>query len=261
MLDQSDHCDIGTLIGFALQPTLRPGSRTEYRRTLDRYRTEPELREATVAVLQGLGSRVLADGDLGLVLGVESDSPFAFRYTDMPNTGGRDRKLLAGLVLVGLAAYVYPTQGDLLDDLVRRIPEVEFEQWLRETCASLRRRDAAGEVIPEDGLDQAWRIYLNLPGTQMGTHGRGAGRLSPACTLYWVRNVLGWLAEQGMAREDKSTAGVWLVTERFRAHVRDMAAERAYTFLAELGRNLDRQPGATNDTDTSDGTGIREEEA
>jgi hypothetical protein len=248
MLTQTDHGDIGTLIGFALQPTLRPGSRTEYRRTLDRYRTEPELRDATVAILQGLGARVLSDGGMGLVLGVESDSPFAFRYADMPNTGTRDGRLLAGLVLVGLAAFAYPTPGDLLDDRVRRIPEIEFEEWLRATCEVLRQRDAGGEVIPDDGLDEAWRTYVNLPSTQIGSHGRGSGRLSPKCTLYWVHNGFTWLAEQGMARPDNFAAGgAWTVTERFRSHVADMASERAYTFLAELGRNPDRQTSSSSD--------------
>jgi hypothetical protein len=46
----------------------------------------------------------------------------------------------------------------------------------------------------------------------------------------WVRNVLGWLVEQGMARAD-STGGTWMLTERFRIRVKDMASEPAYAFL------------------------------
>lgn len=242
MLTQTDYTDIGTLISYALQPTLRPGNRPEYRRVLARYRTEVEVRNAIDAILHGLGARVLSDRDFGLVLGVESESPFAFHYADMPNTSTRDGRLLAGLVIVGAAAYAYPTPGDLDDDRVRRIPEVEFEAWLRATCEQLREHDAAGEVIPDDGLDEAWRTYVNLPSTRVGERGRGTGRLSPKCTMYWVKNGFSWLAEQGMARPDTSaTEAAWMVTDRFRVQVKDMAAERAYTFLAELARGGDRQ--------------------
>ena len=33
-LTADDHVDIGTLIGFAVQPTARPGNKPEYRRVL-----------------------------------------------------------------------------------------------------------------------------------------------------------------------------------------------------------------------------------
>jgi hypothetical protein len=76
----------------------------------------------------------------------------------------------------------------------------------------------------------------------VGDRGRGTGRLSPKCSLYWVRNVLGWLAEQGMARQDPASAdGSWALTERFRIQVKDMAAEPAYRFLAALARG--QEPG------------------
>ncbi|MET9398449.1 hypothetical protein [Kitasatospora sp. NPDC002965] len=235
-LTQTDHTDLGTLIGYALQPTQRPGRSPEYRRLLGRYRSEPQFRTAADAVLHGLGARVLSDGDFGLVLGVEPESPFAFRVTDMPNAGTRTGRLLAGLVLVGIAAYAYPSPAELDEERIRRVPDTEFEQWMRTLCERLQVVDAAGETIPEEGLDEAWRVYHELPSTLVGDRGRGSGRLSPKCTLYWVRNTLGWLVEQGMARTD-GTDGAWILTERFRVQVKDMASEPAYTFLAALARS------------------------
>ncbi|NYI91769.1 hypothetical protein HNR02_005092 [Amycolatopsis endophytica] len=178
---------------------------------------------------------MLSDGDFGLVLGVNPESPFAFRVADLPNANTRNGRLLAGLVLVGIAAYVYPSPADLDEQRVRRVAETEFEQWLRAACERLRDRDAAGEPIPEEGLDEAWRAYHEKPAILVGDRGRGVGRLSSKCTLYWVRNTLAWLAEQGMARPE-STGGTWLLTERFRIQVKDMATEPAFTMLAAIGR-------------------------
>ena len=85
MLTETDHTDIGTLIGFALQPNQRPGRSPEYRRVLGRYRAEAEFRTATDAVLFGLHVRTLSDGDFGLVLGVTPESPAPTElYKDLP---------------------------------------------------------------------------------------------------------------------------------------------------------------------------------
>jgi hypothetical protein len=229
------HTDLGVLLGFALRPTQRPGRSEEYRRVLGRYRTDREFRDAFDAVAHGLSTRVLSDGEHGLVLGVETDSPFAFRLADLPNMATRDSQLLAGLILLGLAAWAYPSPADLDDDKVRWVEDVPFEKWLRDVCERLRDTDAAGEIIPEQGLDDAWRVYASMPERRVGTQGRGAGRLSPKCTLYWVRNVLDLMTDQGLARKDKA-ADRWMLTSRFQVHVRDMAAESAYRLLADLGR-------------------------
>jgi len=242
-LTQNDHTDIGTLIAYALQPTQRPGRSQEYRRVLGRYRTESDFRIATDAVLHGLHTRVLSDGDFGLVLGVSPESPFAFRVSDMPNAATRIGRLMAGLVLVGVAAYTYPTPADLEEERIRRVADVEFEPWMRAMCERMRAHDAAGEPVPDDGLDEAWRAYHEMPSTLVGDKGRASGRLSPKCTLYWVRNILGWLVEQGMARAD-SAGGTWMLTERFRIQVKDMASEPAYTFLAEIARRPHVRPSA-----------------
>jgi len=241
-LTAADHVDIGTLIGFAVQPTARAGNKPEYRRVLGRYRSEVEFKDAADAVLHGLHAEVLSDSNHGLILGVLPDSPFAFKYSDLPFTSKREHRLVAGLVLTAVAAFAFPAPADLDDDRVRRVNDIEFEQWLRETCEQLRHHDALGEAIPDDGLDEAWRYYVAMPAAMRGDRGRASGRLTNGCTLYWVRTCLGWLTDQGMAREDSATSTansvMWTLTERFRAHVRDMAANTAYETLADLSRPL-----------------------
>lgn len=236
-----DLVDVGRLIGFALQPTTRPSHAVEYRRVLNRYRTEPDYRAAADAVLAGTNARVLDDGDTGLVLGVEPESPFAFRLADLrlPNTQTREGKLLAGLLMVAAGAYAYPAPGDLDDDRVKRLPAADFEQWLRAACDRLASQDAAGELAGEEtGFDEAWRMYREMPAHLVGERGAGANRLSPKCTAYWVRNVAGLLVEQGMAQPDRTNPDedAWSLTSRFRVMIREMASEPAYRTLAEIAR-------------------------
>jgi hypothetical protein len=245
-LIDSDHTDIGTLVAWALRPAQRPGRNPDYQRVLSRYRTELEFKTATNAVLHGLGAQVLSDGDFGLIVGVTPESPLAFRISDMPNTGKAENKILAGLVLTGLVAFAYPSAQELEDDRVRHISARDLDTWLRELCERLRSHDAAGEIIPEEGLDAAWRIYLDMPSVHYGEQGRSLGKLTSKCTRYWVQSIFTWLTGQGMARPDVSAEIAWTLTERFRVHAREIALEHAYTFIAELRRGADLPPGDTS---------------
>lgn len=245
-LTNTDHADIGTLIAWALRPAQRPGRNPEYQRVLNRYRTEPDFRSAANAVLHGLGTQVLSDGDFGLILGVTPESPLAFRISDMPNTGRPENRILAGLILTGLVAFAYPSAEELEDDRVRHVSAWDLDTWLRELCERLRSHDAAGEIIPEEGLDAAWRIYLDMPSVHYGEQGRSIGKLTSKCTRYWAQSVLAWLGGQGMARQDSSAEGAWTLTERFRVHAREIALEHAYNFIADLGRKADLPPEPPN---------------
>jgi hypothetical protein len=238
-LTDNDHTDIGTLVAWAIRPAQRPGRNPEYQRVLSRYRTELNFKTATDAVLHGLGAQVLSDGDFGLIIGVAPESPLAFRLSDLPNVTKQEHKIIVGLILTGLVAFAFPSADELEDDRVRRVPVRDLESWLRDLCERLRAHDAAGEVIPEDGLDAAWRIYLAMPAVLIGEHGRGTGRFSAKCTRYWISSVLTWLTAQGMARTDSSEEDTWSLTERFRVHARELALERAYGYITGLDRQTD----------------------
>lgn len=241
MLDANDFIDAGALIGFAIQPTKRL-SDLEYRRTLGRYRAEPDFRDAVDGILEGLSMQVTFESDYGLFLGVRAESPFAFRPGDMPRSQEPRHRLLGALVLAGIAAYTFPSAEELEEDRVRQINEGEVESWLRAACRNLQGKDAAGEPIPDEGLDQAWRHFDNLQIESRQARGP-TGRLSPTCSLYWVHNLLGFLAEQGMARPDTLAGeGNWQLTERFRIQVRNMGAGSAYEYL----RGIHSAPDATD---------------
>jgi hypothetical protein len=238
----SDHTDIGCLVAWALRPAQRPGRNPDYQRVLDRYRTELAFKTATIAVLHGMGAEVLSAGDFGLILGVTPESPLAFRLSGMPHTGRTANKVLAGLILTGLVAYAFPSTAELEDDRVRRVTAHDFDTWLRDLSERLRSHDAAGEIIPEDGLDAAWRIYLGMPSVVYGEQGRASGKLTSRCTRYWIHSVLTWLSGQGMARPDTSADSAWSLTERFRVHAKEVALEEAYRFIADIRRTAEAQP-------------------
>jgi hypothetical protein len=48
-------------------------------------------------------------------------------------------------------------------------------------CERLRSHDAGGEVIPEEGLDAAWRVYLAMPALSLAGH--EAGRFARASSV------------------------------------------------------------------------------
>ena len=246
-LVDSDHTDIGTLVAWALRPAQRPGRNPEYQRVLSRYRTELPFKTAATAVLHGMGAEVLSDNDFGLILGVTPESPLAFRLSDMPGTGKREHKVLAGLILTGLAAYAFPSAQELEDDRVRHVAAHDFDTWLHDLCERLRSHDAAGEVIPEEGLDAAWRLYVNMPPVAYGERGRATGKLTSQCTRFWIHSILTWLTGQGMARPDPTSDSAWTLTERFRVHAKEVALEHAYTFIATIQRQAaqpTREPAA-----------------
>lgn len=242
-LTDSDHTDIGILVAWALRPAQRPGRNPEYQRVLSRYRTELDFKTAASAVLHGLGAQVLSDGDFGLIIGVVPESPLAFRISDLPNVTKPEQKVLVGLILTGLGAFAYPSAEELEDDRVRRVPARDFETWLREACEQLRAHDSAGEIIPEEGLDSAWRIYVAMPAVDYGERGRSLGKFTSKCTRYWIQSVLSWLTTQGMARADGSEEGTWTLTERFRIQARELALERAYIYITGLRRETGDDDG------------------
>jgi hypothetical protein len=85
-----------------------------------------------------------------------------------------------------------------------------------------------GEADAEAGDVEAWRAYARLAAQRSGE------RMGPKSSYYWVMQALEWLTEHGMARPDRRGDGDrWVLTERFRLHVADLAGNAAFDALAE----------------------------
>ncbi len=103
------------LIGAGLQRRVRPTDGSEYAALLDRYRTDPDFQELVETVASGLGLEILGAPRFGLVLAPEPGGPFAMRLGDFREGMTVEERMVAGLILLGLAAYAYPNEVDLDD--------------------------------------------------------------------------------------------------------------------------------------------------
>jgi hypothetical protein len=226
-LTAGDQRDAGALIAKALDPRLRTGADPEYRRLLDRYRSVAELRELVQMVLSGMDLVVLAADDLGLIVAPARESVLSARLTDVPNTSGVENRTLFGVALVGVAAYAYPRREDLEIERPRHVTVADIDEFLRRECETLAT--SQGEADADAGDIASWRAYARLAAQRSGE------RMGPKSSYYWVIQALTWLSEHGMARpERRGEVDHWVLTERFRLHVADLAGNAAFDALADL---------------------------
>src|SRR4051812_12866917 len=98
------------LVAFGLRTGARPTDGNPYGQLLERYRTSTSFRDAVDTIAGGLGLIVLgAPPRAGLVLTTQPGSVFAVRMADLRSGNlGADDKLIAGLVVLAVAAYAFP---------------------------------------------------------------------------------------------------------------------------------------------------------
>lgn len=235
-LSQRDLADVGVLIGCALRPKMRPGTDSDYRTLLSRYRADVEFRNAVDSILDGLDAQVLSDSDLGLVLGVRRESVFAYHVSDLPNVGGVRERLLVGLVSVAIAAYAFPTPADFDDDRVRWVSVDEIERFVRDMCDQLKRTPEKTSR-EDESFEEAWRTYDRLSPGYKADKGKGKARRSSASSPYWVAHVLTWMVDQGLARPAPARGPeVFQLLERFRIQAGELAGNATYDLLAAIRR-------------------------
>lgn len=229
--DLTDVRAAGELIAFGLARCARPVDGSDYRRLLDRYRTDLRFADVVDTVAEGLGLDVLGTPRSGLVLAPHPTGPFATRLADL-RVGGTHDRLVAGLVLLALAAYAYPNDVDLDDTETRLVDVVKIDAFLRAAIDGL-----AGLSGP-DGSQAAQartaaRVYADLPTLVLtATRRRASG-----CSLKYIESVCGWLVEQGAAREARSLGpDVYQLTDRFRLLVADSAGSEALDVLRAARR-------------------------
>lgn len=217
------------LVAFGLQRRSRPVEGSEYRALLDRYRSELRFRDVVDTMAEGLGLEVLGTPRSGIVLAPEPGGPFATRLADL-RTMDTTEKLIFGLVLIGIAAYAYPQDVDFDDPETKLVDVVKVDEFLRSAIDTLKAQQGA-EGSAEERARAAAEAYADMPQlitTQTGRRGRG-------CTLKAIEDALGWLVDQGAARE-AGTLGpdVYHLTDRFRLLVADSAGGAALDALREL---------------------------
>ena len=227
-LSAVDQRDAGALIAKALDPKLRTGADPEYRELLGKYQANSYLRTLVQNVLIGMDLMILAADDLGLVVAPYRESVLAARLSDVPNANSVQNRTLFGVALLGIAAYAYPRREDLEAERPRYVTVPDVDAFLRVQCAALA--DGAGEADADRTATRPFREYARLAPRRPGE------RLGVRSSYYWVEAALNWLSESGMARRDRSDDTRWVLTERFRLHMAEVAGNAAFEALRELSQ-------------------------
>lgn len=225
------------LIGAGLQRRMRPTDGSEYAALLDRYRTDADFQELVETIASGLGLEILGAPRFGLVLAPEPGGPFAMRLGDFREGMTVEERMVAGLILLALAAYAYPNEVDLDDPTVRSVEIGRLEKFLR---------GAVGPIVDSPATDDvatnAAQRYDAMPELLVTEK---TGRRKKGCSLRAIEDVMDWLVEQGMARDMSRTMNAvdtYQITDRFRLQVAELAGDAAFTVLRDLRANVAGEP-------------------
>ncbi len=217
------------LICFALQPKIARGADERYGALWSDYRTDENFRDVVDAVANGLGLVVIDATDQGLIVAPMDKSPFSFRLADYQRGLDSKRRMLIGLVHLGIAAVSYPKEVDLEDDIVIRRSVEQVERFLRDASARLAESDDRDPEADEEADERpAWRAFAVMPSSiRMKKGGYAAD-----CTMGIITRAFDWLVAQGMARD--AGGGTFQLLDRFRVQVRELAGHAALERLRAL---------------------------
>lgn len=227
------------LVAFGLRAGARPTDGNPYGQLLERYRTNTAFRDAVETVAGGLGLVVLgAPARTGLVLSTQPGSVFALRMADL--RGGNmsaDDKLIAGLVVLAVAAYAFPNDIDLDSTDVKIVEVAALDRFVRD--AAERVLAVPGEADTVDGqARRAAELYRRTAAFKPKDRLPGPAR---GCTQFAVLEVLGWLVERGAARQVPQLGPTsYQLTDRFRLLVADVAGGEALEALRAARRGMER---------------------
>jgi hypothetical protein len=214
------------LVALGLRTGARPTEANPYGRLLERYRSQTLFRDAVDTVASGLGLVVLgAPPRTGLVLSTYAGSVFAVRMGDLRSTGmSADEKLIAGLIVLGVAAYAFPQEADLDSSEVKTVEVAALDKFVRDTIE--RVLAVPGDPDTVDGqARQAAELYRRTAAFRPKDRQPGPAK---GCTQFAVAEVLGWLVERGAARQmPQLGASTYQLTDRFRLLVADVAGGAA----------------------------------
>jgi len=223
------------LLAMSLDRSRRPGSDQDHRELLGRFRTDPGYATAVREAAEPLGLRVLGvDPQLGLLLDTTADSPFALRTEDLLRDfkwSSASERVIYGLALVGIATFCYPTAASFNEPGVRQVTALEVDDWIRKAAESAQHQtEQVGEQIgPADAL----ATYVTEKAV---SHNRSSDALRQDCTVYKVGRLLRWLAERGFLVRDPGDKELFRTTERFRLHVREVAANAVFDAVQHATR-------------------------
>jgi hypothetical protein len=233
---EHDVADAARLLAFALRPRQYAGQSVAYTQLLGRYRTEEEFAAAFHALVEGLDLRVLDVTDRAVVVGAGIESPFAFKLSEYHKSDKppEERRVLRGLILLGIAAFCFPTARALEETDLPHVTAREVDDFLRTACTTAEQSATGEDRTPaEPGLELARQLYArqaSVKGTERKRRGRSA-------TIDLIEQALDDMKEWGLVREETQTDRLrrFRALPRFRIQVRMLGSQYAFTALRGLG--------------------------
>lgn len=231
----------GRLIQWGLKPKSRPAQEQEYRELIDIYLDRSDFRELVRSVARGLGLIILSVDEHGIVLGPESGSIFALQPANFRSATSRtytDDRLIDGLVVMAIAASIFPKARDLEESaaIVRPPSSVdEVEETLRQFCDRFAE-EARGTPDPslpdeEKGLIDAWRVYSKVLAAMETRDSRKA----PRTTRRFIETAFERLREFGcFTKETRENQVFYQPTYKYQVLVKELAAAYAFQKVQQL---------------------------
>ncbi len=238
-MSEDDLREAARLLAYTLQPRAYAAQHRGYAELLARYRTDAQFRAGFHALAEGLELVVLEDSPRGLLVGARPDSVFAFRLAEYRKGATLEQRVLRGLIILGIAAYCYPTRRHLEETGMPVFQAKDVDDFLRGACEQLRKEAGDAIAMPDEpDLAMAWQIYLSQPAVKAGE------RRSRSATVHLIEQMLDDMVLWGLVREEADAGKVrqFRALPRFRAQVREMGAQHG---LRELARIRAEQAGAS----------------
>jgi hypothetical protein len=234
------------LVALGMRPKLVPARDPAYAELVRRYGEDDGFKDLVNRIASGLGLVVLAVGpQSGAVIAATEESVFEIRmdeYARRTALANRQAdKVLHGLAHLAVAALAFPRPDDLGNDsYVGRVSVDQVDAAVREACRLLQERvEGAGEnadpLAEAPELEAVWRAYARRPPATATKDGRAGD----ATTRGIVGKALRFLADQGflvpVGADGQGAGGTFRTTARYQVQVRELAANRAFDELLELG--------------------------
>lgn len=223
----------GRLLQWGLQPRQRPSQDNEYLDLVQTWTEDRRFRAVVEDVASGLGLHLLDVSSQGVVLAPADGSVFRMRFTEFrPSSSSVDDRLLDGLVMIAIAATVFPRDEDLVDELAAARPAVtvdEIEEQLRSICDRLAvEAEATPDPRTSDErarLIEAWRVYHDRIASAEPSGGARPRRATMAIIEFGLER----LREFGcFVRVDQQGKSAWQPTRRYNVMVQELAASALF---------------------------------
>lgn len=219
------------LLMLAMTPRITPANNTEYGELLTRFSTDPDFKECTRAVARGMGVHIYTEIiQHGLMLVPLEDGFLAPRIDSFRRPRSFRERVAYGLLHYVLAAYVFPSEealGDDLDVLSARIRPAEVARFAVEACENLKSNAADREILSEEMI-AAYAHLLSLREGDAGPSGQNT-------IVAMVRTILDRYEREGLFNVfNEDGESVYRSRPQFRVQVRFMMQESERRLLALL---------------------------